>query len=135
MKQKQKAFIFSIDSLLAIALVILVSYMFLLQPIAKNPATQLNILNKTILHDYAIIGFYTDHNATGLIEADSRTEGTTIVNDAKNLNLVQTTEIADDNKFVYCAFYYDYDINSGGIWLTDGGKGKVEKKEICNGVS
>ena len=140
MKQKQKAFIFSIDSLLAIVLVILVTYIFLLQPIARNPATQLNILNKTLLHDYAVVGFYLNATADDLIALDANRivdyNGIDYnINDAKNLNLAQNIEIADDNKFVYCAFYYNYDLNTNGFWLNGGTKGNVERKDICNGVS
>lgn len=137
--KKNKAFIFSIDSLLAIALVILVTYVFVLQPLARNPAVQLNILNKTILHDYALIGFYTDSNSSDLIDKDSRIVriGSTdyTVKDALNLNLWSSELIADDNKFVYCASYYNYDLNSNGFWLNDGNKGNAEKKDLCAGVS
>jgi len=137
MIKNKKAFIFSTDALIAIALVILLTYIFLLQPQAKNPAIQLNVLSKTILHDYALVGFYNDKNATGLIEMDIRYDpiySNAVIKDAKLLNLVQSMEQADENTFAYCAFYYNYDLNSGEFWIS-GTKGKVERKDICNGVS
>jgi hypothetical protein len=140
MTQKtKKGFIFSIDSMLGIALVILIASIFIVQPLAKNPIIQLNVLNKSLTHDYGLIAFYTNSETTDIIIKDERSvdvEGIPVtVKDAEKLNIQPNYELAEFNKkFVYCTFYYQYDINTGNYYET-GTKGNTERKEICIGVS
>ena len=94
-----KGFMFSIDALLAIALIISASLAFAML-VQKSDSELLILQNKRIAaNDDAITGFY--------------------LKAGNNLNGGTVASVLDSKKTAYCSKYYSYNLVNAGVFPTD----------------